>query len=234
MATSRIRPIEDSKKTIAALVEERIQQAILEGVLPPGTRIDQNKLAADLNVSIVPVREALKKLEAEGFVRINPRRGAFVTETSVENMEDLYFARAIMEGEAAFHAAKKLTADDLKTLVRLHDEMNHALETHDYERFSTANHAFHFVIYSAAGSIYLSNAIATLWDLAVRYRFRYLMLKDQTEVIRQEHLTILDACRAHDAERLREAIVAHMYRTMQGIKAYIVSAHHEVQDAPDA
>jgi DNA-binding GntR family transcriptional regulator len=230
MATSRIRPIEDSKKTIAAIVEERIQQAILEGILPPGARIDQNKLAADLNVSIVPVREALKKLEAEGFVRINPRRGAFVTETSVENMEDLYFARSLMEGEAAFYAAPRLTEADLKSLDRLNDEMNRTLEAHDYEGFSAVNHKFHFAIYSAAGSAYLCNAIATLWDLAVRYRFRYLMLKDQAEIIRQEHLEILNACRAHDGDRLRKAIVAHMYRTMQGIKEHLLAAHHEQPD----
>src|SRR5689334_14522908 len=93
-----IAPIEDNKKTIAGLVLERIRDAILNATLSPGSRIDQRKLAADLNVSIVPVREALKKLEGEGFVQIIPRRGAFVTQTSISDMEDLYFARAAIEG----------------------------------------------------------------------------------------------------------------------------------------
>src|SRR5436305_1617527 len=66
----QIKPIEDSKKTIAAIVQDRIREAIMAGTLPAGSRIDQARLASDLNVSIVPVREALKKLEAEGFVQI--------------------------------------------------------------------------------------------------------------------------------------------------------------------
>ena len=65
---NRIQPIEDSKKTVTALVQERVRQAILDGMLSPGSRIDQNKLATDLNVSLVPIREALKALEGEGFV----------------------------------------------------------------------------------------------------------------------------------------------------------------------
>ena len=76
MSTKQIQPIEDNSKTIAHLTQERIRSAILEGILTAGTRIDQNQLAKDLNVSLVPVREALKKLESEGFVQIIPRRGA--------------------------------------------------------------------------------------------------------------------------------------------------------------
>src|SRR5262245_2400175 len=115
----RIQPIEDSSKTISNLAQERIRDAILQGVLPPGSRIDQNQLARDLNTSLVPVREALKKLESEGFVQIIPRRGAFVTEVSMEDMEDLYYGRWILEGEAGFHAAPKLKDSQLKQLETL-------------------------------------------------------------------------------------------------------------------
>ncbi len=79
MIQNRIQPIEDTKKTVTAIVQERVRQAILDGLLTAGSRIDQNQLASDLNVSLVPVREALKMLEGEGFVQIIPRRGAFVT-----------------------------------------------------------------------------------------------------------------------------------------------------------
>ena len=103
MMQNRIQPIEDSKKTVTAMVQERVRQAILDGILPAGSRIDQNQLAADLNVSLVPVREALKILEGEGFVLIIPRRGAFVTEASIPDMEDLYFTRQ-MALECGRHA----------------------------------------------------------------------------------------------------------------------------------
>lgn len=224
MPNSRIQPIEDSKKTIAALVQERIREAILDGVLPAGTRIDQNQLAADLNVSLVPVREALKKLEAEGFVHIVPRRGAFITETSLDDMEELYFARAVLEGQAAYHAAEHLTDEALAELDQLMSDMGDALEQHDFPRFTQANRKFHLTIYNAAGSHYLTNTIISLWDLAERYRYRFIFLKDQASVIQGEHQAILDACRARDMRRLRDAIVNHINLTLAGIRSYIQSS----------
>jgi DNA-binding GntR family transcriptional regulator len=220
----RIQPIEESKKTIAAMVQERIRDAILNGTLPAGSRLDQNQLANDLNVSLVPVREALKKLEGEGFVQIVPRRGAFVTESSVADMEDLYFARSLLEGQAAYHAAERLSADDLEKLDSLLDEMGSALERQDYASFTQTNHDFHFIIYRAAGSKHLVNLINSLWDLAQRYRYRYVFLKDQSQVIQAEHTTILAACHAHDAKALRDAIITHMNQTLAGVKHHIQSA----------
>ncbi len=226
MIEPRIKPIEDSRKTIAALVQQRIREAILEGILPGGSRIDQNQLASDLNVSLVPVREALKKLEGEGFVQIIPRRGAFVSETTLDDMEDLYFTRSLLEGQAAYHAAENLTGDHLAQLDALMRDMRDALDTHDYHRFMDCNRQFHFIIYNAAGSKYLSNMIEGLWDLAERYRYRYVFFKDQAAVIQDEHRQILDACHTHDKKQLRDTIIYHMNQTLQGVRGYILSANH--------
>jgi DNA-binding GntR family transcriptional regulator len=221
MIANRIQPIEDSNKTISAMAQERIRAAILEGVLPPGSRIDQNQLAKDLNTSLVPVREALKKLEAEGFVQIIPRRGAFVTNTSLEDMEDLYFARSILEGQAGYHAASRLNDADLKKLDTLYQQMNEALDRHDYNAFSQLNRQFHFIIYDSAGSAYLSNMIGGLWDLAERYRYRYVFFKDRSAIIQAEHKAILDASYARDSKALRESIIYHMNQTLKGIRSFV-------------
>ena len=213
--------IEDNKKTITAMVQERIRDAILNGLLPAGSRLDQNQLADDLSVSLVPVREALKKLEGEGFVKIIPRRGAFVTTSSIDDMEDLYFTRCLLEGQAAYHAADNLTAADLTKLDQLMGEMGKALHERNYNYFSQTNHDFHFIIYNAANSKYLVNMIANLWELAQRYRFRYVFMNDQSSVIQAEHQAILDACHAHDARALRDAIVQHMNQTLAGVKKVI-------------
>ena len=223
MSTSFIQPIEDTKKTIAGLVQERIRDAILTGGIPPGSRIDQAQLAQDLNVSLVPVREALKKLEGEGFVQIIPRRGAFVTATSVKDMEELYFARSLLEGQVAYHAVDKLKAQDFKHLEELVKRMEHSLQVHDYNAFNADNRAFHFTIYEATSNSYLMNMIASMWDLAERYRYRYLVLRDQAESIQQEHQTILEACLRRDAPGLRDAIVAHMNRTFEGIRSHLTT-----------
>ena len=213
-----IQAIEDNKKTISAMVQERIRDAILSGMLEAGSRLDQNQLADDLNVSLVPVREALKKLEGEGFVQIIPRRGAFVTKSSLDDMEDLYFTRSLLEGQAAYHAADKLTDGDLEKLDQLMVEMGKALQERNYGAFSQTNHDFHFIIYNAAKSKYLVNMIANLWELAQRYRFRYVFMADQSPVIQAEHQAILDACHDRDAKALRDAIVQHMNQTLAGVK----------------
>lgn len=228
MIQNRIQPIEDTKKTVTAIVQERVRQAILDGLLPAGSRIDQNQLAADLNVSLVPVREALKMLEGEGFVQIIPRRGAFVTQASMDDMQDLYFTRQILEGQAAYHAAPHLTDDHMVRLNRLYDEMGAALAEHDYHGFMEFNRQFHFVIYDAAGSKYLSNIIASLWELAERYRYRYVFLKDQGDVIQKEHRAIIEACQSRDSKALRDAIIYHMQRTLIGIQNYMAVEHTPV------
>ncbi len=221
MLQNRIQPIEDSKKTVTALVQERVRQAILDGLLPAGSRIDQNQLATDLNVSLVPVREALKILEGEGFVQIIPRRGAFVTESSIPDMEDLYFTRQLLEGQAAYHAADKLTDDHIRKLESLYEDMNHDLRKHDYSGFMVHNRAFHFVIYDAPSSRYLANLIAGMWDLSERYRYRYMYLQDQGSDVQAEHRAILEACRQRDPKELRNAIIQHMQHTLRSIRAYI-------------
>lgn len=227
MLNKQIKPIEDMNKTVSSMAQERIRDAILEGILPPGTRIDQNQLAKDLNTSLVPVREALKKLEGEGFVQIIPRRGAFVTDTSIKDMEDLYFARSILEGQAGYHAAPNLTQSNLDELDAVHDKVGIALETHDFAAFTHLNREFHFIIYDAAGSKYLAGMIASLWDLAERYRYRYVFFKDQAAVIQGEHKQILDACHAHDSKALREAIIYHMNQTLNGIRSFVEHNTHK-------
>ncbi|MBZ0296014.1 MAG: GntR family transcriptional regulator [Anaerolineae bacterium] len=221
MIQNRIQPIEDSKKTVTAMVQERVRQAILDGVLEAGSRIDQNQLATDLNVSLVPVREALKKLEGEGFVQIIPRRGAFVTSASVEDMEDLYFARRILEGQAAYHAAESLTDEQITRLEQLLSDMDVSLASHDFHSFMQQNHEFHFIIYNSADSRYLTNIITSLWELSERYRYRYMFMKDQGPVIQQEHREILEACRNRDPKKLRDSIIYHMEQTLIGIRGYI-------------
>jgi DNA-binding GntR family transcriptional regulator len=218
---SNLKPIEANKKTIAAIVEARIRDAILAGELAPGSRIDQVKLAETLDVSLVPVRESLKKLEAEGFVQIVPRRGAFVTNTSTHDMEELYHARQIIEGEAAYHAVENLTSDDLEHLDSLMAQMGEALKKHDFHTFMTCNRSFHMAIYQAGGNRHLINVISSLWDLAERYRYRYMYLHDQGATIQAEHQMILDACRARDKDALRDLCILHMQHTLEGIKRFV-------------
>ena len=215
---SHLQPIESNKKTMTAIVQERIREAILSGELAAGSRIDQVRLAEQLDVSLVPVREALKKLDAEGFVQIVPRRGAFITETSTHDMQELYLARQILEGEAAYHAAEKLSDEEITVLSDLMPQMTQALTQHDYDLFMVLNREFHFTIYQAAQNRYVLNMVVSLWDLSERYRYQYVYLRDQGTVVQAEHQRILEACKVRDKDKLRDAIVHHMQQTMLSIE----------------
>ena len=128
-------PIEDSRRTLAAQVQERIREAILKQTLKAGERIDQNKLAEQLQVSMAPIREALKGLEAEGLVMIQPRRGAFVVEVSITDMDKLYFTRGLIEGEAIYHAVPFLTDNDFDDLQEMIDSMRRATAINDISTY---------------------------------------------------------------------------------------------------
>src|SRR3954471_1428697 len=131
MISKAFTPIEDDRRTLAAQVQERVREAILKQRLKPGDRIDQNKLADELGVSMAPVREALKGLEAEGLVTIQPRRGAFVVEVSISDMDKLYFTRGLIEGEAIYHAVPYLTDTHFAELQEMIDAMRRATSVND-------------------------------------------------------------------------------------------------------
>jgi DNA-binding GntR family transcriptional regulator len=108
--------------------------------------------------------------------------------------------------------------------------MNQALAAHDYHLFIDYNRRFHFVIYNAAGSQYLSTMIGSLWELAERYRYRYLFLKDRAVVIQAEHQAILDACHTRNSKLLRDAIVHHMNQTLAGVRDFILAELNHTQN----
>lgn len=227
-----IEPIEGSRLTLAAQVVERIRQAILDQSLPPGSRINQYKLAEALNVSLVPVREALKVLESEGLVSITPRRGAFVTEISLSDLDELYFARKLLEGEAIALACPLLTDADFAALAELMRCMRASTDSGDIRAFMQGNRDFHMRIYAAAGNRYLLQTIEKLWEHSELYRYRYMFVLRNADSVHDEHDQIVAACRAGDAERARALIHAHIWHTRSGILAQLVTEFPQLITQP--
>jgi len=209
----RLRP-----KTLSAQVQESIREAILSRRLPSGQRIDQTKLAADLNVSLVPVREALKSLEAEGLVCIIPRRGAFVTEVSLEGLEELYQTRQIIEGEAVYHAVALLKPADIEALYALETAMRQATDAEDLQTFMNLNRQFHMTIYDALGNQTLQQIISGLWEKSELYRYRYMFVARSCDAVHEEHLALVQACESGDAARAKQIAVEHIQHTCRGLR----------------
>jgi DNA-binding GntR family transcriptional regulator len=216
-------PIEHTRKTLSAQVYERIREAIIQQVLFPGQRLDQNKLADELQVSLVPVREALKTLEAEGLVSIIPRRGAFVTEISLQDLADLYFARQIIEGETIYHAVELLTESDFSSLDTLIQKMREATDRDNMHDFMRFNRSFHMTIYRALNNAHLMQTIEGHWERSEIYRFRYLFIAHSVQNIHAEHEAILHACRQRDRDQAKELARQHIANTRAGLERVLLS-----------
>jgi DNA-binding GntR family transcriptional regulator len=221
MISKSFSPIEDSRRTLAAQVQDRIRDAILKQTLQPGARIDQNKLAEQLKVSMAPLREALKDLEAEGLVTIYPRRGAFVTEMSADDLDKLYFARAMIEGETIYHAVPMLHEKDLTRLEEYVAGMRRATLQEDLSTYIMLNRQFHLDIYNPLDNPHILQVIQNLWKRSELYRYHLMAATHDTERVHREHEAILEACRQRDQMAAREMAILHIRHTQEELHVYL-------------
>src|SRR5271170_396897 len=156
--------------THAAIAYAYVRDAILKGTLRPEQRIHQDTLAQQLGMSLVPVREALRKLEAEGFVRIMPHRGVYVSPISRAEMEDVFAVRLAIESMATKQGVLRITDKQVEKLADLISRMEAALHSRDHLQLLQLNQEFHFTLYDASQRKYLCSLISHLWQKSTRYR----------------------------------------------------------------
>ncbi len=203
-----------SPPTTTAFVLDSIRDGILNGQYALGSRFDQKAIAEDLGVSLVPVREALRMLEGEGFVTINPRRGAFVTDISIAELEELYVIRAELEELATRRAVPNLDRAQVNELANIIDRMDEATNTRDYAQLMELNRAFHFTIYEAADLVLLLEMMSSLWNRSTLYRRVFTYLPERAIQALQEHKEIYGACRAGNAEAAAKAVRRNIHQTV--------------------
>ena len=190
-----------------------MRRMILGGQLPPGSKIDQANLAEQLGISLVPLREALRKLEAEGLVRIVPHRGAFVTPISREELADLYSIREILEGLATGAACRRLADEELRKLRCLISEMEPETSNEDHTALLNLNRQFHLTIYNGSGRSLLCGLIASLWDKSERYRSLYVNVLGRSGQAHAEHKQILQALEERCAKEAVRAVRDNIRQT---------------------
>ena len=137
-------------------VAEHLRAAIMSGTLLPGTFIRLDETAAQLGVSITPVREALRTLRGEGMVQLEPHRGHVVAPLSRRDIEDIFWLQATIAKELAAAAAERISDDEIAALERLNDELATVVETGDAEGIAAAEFAFHRAFNHTTGRIKLA------------------------------------------------------------------------------
>ncbi|HUY45550.1 MAG TPA: GntR family transcriptional regulator [Streptosporangiaceae bacterium] len=196
---SRVRP--NLKEEAATYLRDQI----LAGHLRPGDRIDQDRVAAELGISRLPVREALITLSGEGMIEMRPRRGAFVAQLTPDDLLDQYVIFGSLCGLAAARAARALTEAQFAELDGLLARMDTAEEPEELERL---NFRFHQIINKAGSSKLLARAIGTIAKGMPTHFYEFA--EDWRERARSEHKGIVKALRSGDADRAEVAVRAHL------------------------
>jgi DNA-binding GntR family transcriptional regulator len=195
------------------MVTAALRELILQKELRPGDPLRQQELAERFNVSATPVREALRRLEAEGMLRHEPHAGVSVVEVDYGATVENYRIRAALESLAAELAAEVATEEDLLAIEALNDEM---AACDDPQRFNELNHQFHIKIYEAARSPLLLSIVRRLWQA---FPHGPKILRPLAESV-EHHAAIVAALRARDAERTAALTRHHIlhvlsYRTQE-------------------
>lgn len=199
-----------------------LRAAIGSGELQPAQQIVQEDLSAILGVSRVPLREALKTLEAEGLVTYYPHRGYFVTELSVADLREVYRLREILEAEALTLAVQECTAADLDVIEGLLAELEQVVaDGRDVRAITARNRAFHFAIFDTARRPRLTRLIRQLWDATDVYRSVYFKAAANRTRIAREHRAMLKALRQRDARALIEIQSTHRANAVAAVAAAI-------------
>lgn len=203
-------PVTGHQISAVDLVTVEVRRSILRGVLAPGQRFSVAELARQMDLSHIPVREALRRLEGQGLIQLKHARSAVVVPLSVDDLKGIYGLRKMIEPELAARAAALRSAAQVRTLTSLIE----AFEDDDADAVWQAHHKFHLALVEPAASAWDLRTLDQLWAAAERYT---RLVFDFAEIARTErsrreriHTAIVDALREGDAGATREAVAAHL------------------------
>ena len=199
-------------RPLREMVYEELKMQILTGAIVPGTRMMEVELADEMGVSRTPIREAIRKLEKEGLVTIEPRRGAYASQISTEDMVEILEVRQNMEGLAAFFAASRMKPEQLTALKDVSQKYNEAVSEENMENMIKYDTRFHRIIVESCNNKVLVQMIEQLQELLLRFRYIYYDNFRRAENMPEEHKAILDAIEQGNADAARDAADIHIDR----------------------
>jgi DNA-binding GntR family transcriptional regulator len=198
-------------KPLRDRIASSIRDSIIEGKIKPGERLMEPDVAKTLGVSRTPLREAFLQLESEGFLKVNPRKGALVTETSPKDAKETYEIKGALEALAARLAADNITDDQIGEIIDINKKMESIAQSEkkDYKTFLELNSLFHQKIYECSGNSKLSKMINTLRNQTLRYNYIYLSLLSHLDESVAEHFEIVNALKNRRPEEAEAVVKKH-------------------------
>jgi DNA-binding GntR family transcriptional regulator len=207
--------------TLAEQVYQHLRREILENTYPPDAALPESMLAIQLNVSRMPVREALHRLAAEGLVTLRPRQGAVVSSLSPRQFLDAYRVREALEELAIRLALPHLDEADHDALGRLQDEMREHAACNDAAAFFAANRAFHALFVERSNNEYLKGIYFPLIDQMRRHISSSLELRGGLGTSVEEHQAVLEAIRDGNADEAARLLREHIHVPQRALETHV-------------
>ncbi|MBE5922323.1 MAG: GntR family transcriptional regulator [Lachnospiraceae bacterium] len=199
------------------VVFQTLRNAIIRGELKPGERLLEIQLSEMLGVSRTPIREAIRKLELEGLVVMEPRKGATVASITAQDLTDVLEVRRVLESLAAELASKKRTEEDVSQLAELHEQMQNEENIKDLHKLANLDETFHDILYRATGNQRLFQMINQLREQLYWYRLAYVKSEEARKNVFAEHLEILEALKNQDVKAAKKAMKLHIVNQEKAI-----------------
>lgn len=206
-------------RPLREIVYEELKRQIMIGEIAPGTRMMEVELAEEMGVSRTPVREAIRKLEKEGLVTIEPRRGAYASDISVKDMLDVMEVREYLDGMAAAKASQVITEEQKKQLQDAVHLYSDVIEKGDIEDIIKCDESFHTLIVNLSGNKTLIQMVSQVQELVLRFRYIYYDDFSRFGSLPHEHQEIVDAILSGDKELAGNIAAGHV----EALKKFIIA-----------
>jgi len=198
-------------RTMAEYALDQLREAIILGELPAGTPLRLDELARSLGMSISPIREAVRQLEALGLAKHVPHQGARVLDFDIDDLRDLFEVRLALESLAVRRAAERFAGEDAETARACLARFDEAAAAGDVRGTMRAHTDFHFTLYEASHTSWLVALIRPAWDRSERFRPALLTSRGgPQERHRELDDALLEACAGHEPEAAAKALYDHL------------------------
>jgi DNA-binding GntR family transcriptional regulator len=210
--------LKSQHRTVPGMITDSLREAILQGELKGGEQLKQDELGGRLGVSLSPIREALKNLEAEGLVQFYPNRGVMVVALSAEEAQEIFEIRIFLESGALELSIPNLSQADLNQAEKLLIQG----DCEEYsDKWSELNWQFHEVIYQGAKKPRLLHLIRMMHNNVERYMRLYLTTMNYQVKSQEEHRALLEACASGDVEAGKTILRKHMEAASSSLITYL-------------
>jgi DNA-binding GntR family transcriptional regulator len=207
------------RQGLAAAVTSRLRTMIIEGVLPPGTRLNERMLCEQLAVSRTPLREAFKTLAVEGLIAIQPNRGAIVAQMSMGEIAQTFEVMSALEGLSGQLACERISDAEIAEIRALHYEMLASYSRRDLPNYYRINHLIHDRINLASNNAVLTETYLQMNARIQSLRFRSNFNQEKWDIAVKEHDEMLRALEKRDGDAMRIVLQQHLMNKRNAVLA---------------